>query len=419
MSEFNSRNLNLDKKIDLIVSAYTFRHLIDSLGIFLQAYSLLDPETGIMLADGFRFAHSGLHELLINDLEWHKANIYWLLTQLSSSFLIWMPNKGKNFLPEFIIRKSNGEVAELPLSYENIKIANHSFSHGSTSIISMFNSHTSILIPTLSFKRNYYLGNEELYDSLTTKNLFNTLKYKCFSPKYRGEAPQDINQPILFNDPQLILQESICNRLNWAVKNQEMTIIKQICEFKGNSQPNEDTLSKALETALDTNYKKGINFLTNLSMEYELNFSTVSKSLFWYLHHGEIKQEDLSGFLENQIENENMVWIKCLIQLSGEIKLSQKDKNKALIWAAGMGRPDLVEFILKSEEKWESAVILQAELKAKAMNQEKMVTWFTRFSQANARFFSKVMANSSDEFLSSANPSELHDDSLVLEPSVG
>ncbi len=47
--------LQLDNKIDLIVTAYTMRHLVDPVGTFVQAYNLLKPNTGYILSDSIFF----------------------------------------------------------------------------------------------------------------------------------------------------------------------------------------------------------------------------------------------------------------------------------------------------------------------------------------------------------------------------
>lgn len=55
--ELKDRGMLFDKKIDLIVSSYCFRHLNDPLGTFIQAFNLLRPETGLILMDAFPFKY--------------------------------------------------------------------------------------------------------------------------------------------------------------------------------------------------------------------------------------------------------------------------------------------------------------------------------------------------------------------------
>lgn len=57
MDEFQKHGLQLVNKIDMIVSRWCFRHLVDPLGTFIQAYDLLRPKTGHFLFDGFHFLH--------------------------------------------------------------------------------------------------------------------------------------------------------------------------------------------------------------------------------------------------------------------------------------------------------------------------------------------------------------------------
>ncbi len=55
MDEFQQRGLHLSNKVDLIVSKWCFRHLVDNVGTFTQTLDLLRPKTGHLLIDGFFF----------------------------------------------------------------------------------------------------------------------------------------------------------------------------------------------------------------------------------------------------------------------------------------------------------------------------------------------------------------------------
>lgn len=57
MDEFQKRGLQLANKVDLIISSWCFRHLVDPIGTFTQTYDLLRPKTGYLLIDGFFFLH--------------------------------------------------------------------------------------------------------------------------------------------------------------------------------------------------------------------------------------------------------------------------------------------------------------------------------------------------------------------------
>jgi hypothetical protein len=53
----------LENNVDLIVSRFSLRHMIDPIGTMLQAYDLLKPNTGLILTDDFSFL---LHPILVN-----------------------------------------------------------------------------------------------------------------------------------------------------------------------------------------------------------------------------------------------------------------------------------------------------------------------------------------------------------------
>lgn len=63
--EFQKKGLQLTNKVDLVVSRYTFRHLVDPVGTFTQTYDLLRPKTGHLLIDRFHFLQENkkTHEL--------------------------------------------------------------------------------------------------------------------------------------------------------------------------------------------------------------------------------------------------------------------------------------------------------------------------------------------------------------------
>lgn len=57
VDEFERRGLQLANKVDVVVSRWCFRHLVDPVGTFTQAYDLVRPKTGHLLFDGFYFLH--------------------------------------------------------------------------------------------------------------------------------------------------------------------------------------------------------------------------------------------------------------------------------------------------------------------------------------------------------------------------
>lgn len=125
---------SLHHKLDLCLSSFTFIHLIDAVGTFLQAYDLIRPKTGMMLSDGFYFSlpeeddpkypgksDNYLLEAAYLDFD-VKANInlYWLLNVIGAPFLVNGKTRSGS-LNEFIIQKTDEAPLKLPLSYDGIK----------------------------------------------------------------------------------------------------------------------------------------------------------------------------------------------------------------------------------------------------------------------------------------------------------
>lgn len=55
--EIAKRGFDLKEKLDLIVSRWTLRHLIDPFGTLTKIYDLLNPSKGKLIANGFLFKY--------------------------------------------------------------------------------------------------------------------------------------------------------------------------------------------------------------------------------------------------------------------------------------------------------------------------------------------------------------------------
>jgi hypothetical protein len=64
--EFLEKGFDIAGKVDLIVSRWCFRHLVDPVGTLIQAYHLLEPDHGYLATDGFLFL-AGDQDHLGND----------------------------------------------------------------------------------------------------------------------------------------------------------------------------------------------------------------------------------------------------------------------------------------------------------------------------------------------------------------
>lgn len=96
---------------DLIVSSFTFIHLHDPVGTFVQAYDLLRPKTGYMLMEGIPVFFVGQ-----TDNEQLVYNLIDLLFMTKAPFLIG-PGHGERWIESFLLKRPDDKLLELPLTY--------------------------------------------------------------------------------------------------------------------------------------------------------------------------------------------------------------------------------------------------------------------------------------------------------------
>lgn len=111
--------LDLENTVDLIVSHYTFTHLVDPLGTWMQAYDLLRPQTGVFLYDGFRIY---LKETLQEKETWDylaQLNAF-LLYELNIPFLI-STEGSRQYYGHFLVKKVSTDALDIPFKYVEVK----------------------------------------------------------------------------------------------------------------------------------------------------------------------------------------------------------------------------------------------------------------------------------------------------------
>lgn len=115
-SEFKSRGLDFERKVDLATSSWCFRHLVDPLGTFIQTYDLLRPHQGMLLMDGFFYhdAHLKYQDPPCPDEA--NAQLVNILVHLRAPFLL-IPYNKLGSLWQFLIKKSDANPCQLPMSY--------------------------------------------------------------------------------------------------------------------------------------------------------------------------------------------------------------------------------------------------------------------------------------------------------------
>lgn len=116
--EFQKRNLELENQVDYIISRWCFRHLVDPVGTFQQAYNLLKPNQGIFMGDGFYFS--------MNDIDIDSAaneQFLQLLSSTTAPFLT-MYYQVAGSLDSFVLKRRNDTPLAFPVAYNKAKKIN-------------------------------------------------------------------------------------------------------------------------------------------------------------------------------------------------------------------------------------------------------------------------------------------------------
>lgn len=123
--EFEEKGWDIKGKVDMIVSSWTFRHLVDGAGTFKQAFDSLVPYTGLMLFDGFVSAignqieeGSGLVTEGLRLLSEVGENIEILLADTGQPFLTNRQDGQGRIINTFIIQRSSDNELKLPIKYK-------------------------------------------------------------------------------------------------------------------------------------------------------------------------------------------------------------------------------------------------------------------------------------------------------------
>ena len=115
-SEFKNQGFDLENKLDLVISSWCFRHLVDPLGTFVQTYNLLRPHQGLLLMDGF-FYQDKTGKIIDKD-PGDESNAYLvnLLVHSKAPFLL-QPYSLQGSLWQFLVKRHNDKPCQLPMSY--------------------------------------------------------------------------------------------------------------------------------------------------------------------------------------------------------------------------------------------------------------------------------------------------------------
>lgn len=120
--EFLKRGYDLKNKVNLMVSSWTLRHLVDPWGTLKRMYSLLKPQEGLLVSNGFLFALEGSAQVysfptpeLSHELS-HAPSWNILLNATSAIPLFRFHDSGRD-TGEFLLMRNNNRELEIPLEY--------------------------------------------------------------------------------------------------------------------------------------------------------------------------------------------------------------------------------------------------------------------------------------------------------------
>lgn len=177
--EFKRLNINLDNKFDLIVSNWTLKHLVDPVGTLLQLYTLLSPEKGKLLANGFNIGIEGE-----SNIENKYINKNWERLLAAGSAKVVFKLDNFNLLSDFYLIKDSKAKLQIPFKYKTDinSLSKESIKHdencNAKSVCLFSRSHRSSKISNTSdFSNTSDLANtsdlDEVYEKMrkNSKNL--------------------------------------------------------------------------------------------------------------------------------------------------------------------------------------------------------------------------------------------------------
>jgi hypothetical protein len=106
----------LTNQLDFTISRWCFRHLVDPVGTFAQAYTLLRPQSGLITMDGFFYLAQD--DDLTTHLNATREYPYMisLLLDTKAPFLFY-PFRHARTVGQFILKKKEDKPCQLPLTY--------------------------------------------------------------------------------------------------------------------------------------------------------------------------------------------------------------------------------------------------------------------------------------------------------------
>lgn len=173
--EFAKRGFDLKNKVNLIVSNWTLRHLIDPFGTLKRMYSLLNPKQGKLISNGFLFKYNDNDEIQAFPMD--NENI------LSNSIAICLFRYftvGRD-TGQFLLMRTDHNELNIPLEYTGQTHELVGRWQCASGKVTVFNKSTHIkqnFEPSIMNKDQYiYCAQDDqhaknLYNALLKQNLF-------------------------------------------------------------------------------------------------------------------------------------------------------------------------------------------------------------------------------------------------------
>jgi SAM-dependent methyltransferase len=110
--KFEERGLDLTNKVDIMTSHWCFRHLVDPVGTFTQAYHLLRPGSGIFTITDFDFLHPKAISI--------DSSIVDLFKTIKAPFATYLGTTlGSHH--HFLLQRTDDSLLKLPLKYADVR----------------------------------------------------------------------------------------------------------------------------------------------------------------------------------------------------------------------------------------------------------------------------------------------------------
>lgn len=169
--EFQKRGLQLANKVDLVVSSWCFRHLVDPVGTFTQTYDLLRPKTGHLLIDGFFFLHE--NEKMDDKSVNFNARMTQLCLETQAPFLTHRHNCNRS-LDHFIVNKPDDRPCHLNKQYLGTEGTGWGWQIGSETVTRFKELKENNIEVTPLLWKGEYRGDKSLYERLRQNGLLHT-----------------------------------------------------------------------------------------------------------------------------------------------------------------------------------------------------------------------------------------------------